>query len=198
MKMTAALSRLSRCAKFASGQSLIRRQHACYRLFLSSNAADFADSQERPSEGLPPSEVDMLLDAMVRHVPLLGWSDAAISAALNDLGWSPAAKGLLQHGPASAVLALTGRFNRVLAEDLHTRLQVEETRPERAEYAIKTRIQMATPYHHTWPQALGLLGSPQILPRYLKSSAMLADEFAHYAGYKTTDVRCCLQSILPL
>lgn len=38
---------------------------------------------------------DQLLDAALKHVPRLGWSRAALSAAATDLGLSPAATGVM-------------------------------------------------------------------------------------------------------
>lgn len=165
----------------------LRARSRGYVLRIRGFASEASQSTETPRASVT-SDSDMLLNAMLPHVPQLGWSDAAISAAVRDLGWSPAAKGLLSHGPASAVLTLVSRFNRTLAVELASEPGVLVERPNRAAHAIRTRIEMATPYHHTWPQALGLLSLPHILPSSVRASACLADEIAHFAGYRTTDV----------
>lgn len=138
--------------------------------------------EPKPKLPLPRSEKDRLLDALLPHVPLHGFTTTAISRAVGDLGWSPAAAGLLP--PPDAVARLITRFNTALPSALAA-LEVPETSQARAAVAIQTRIALATPYRVAWRGALTLQASqPQAAAL---SSALLADEIAHYAGYRTPD-----------
>lgn len=146
-----------------------------------------------PSSSPPPphSDRDRLIDAILEEVPTHGWSKAAVSSAIERLGWSPASAGLLPRGPASVVDAFIDRCNRELAEHLsapeNAREDLEDV-ADRAAYAIRFRLEMAEPYHEKWSQALALRARPSSLSAAALSSARLADEIAHYAGYRTTDV----------
>jgi rpsU-divergently transcribed protein len=152
-------------------------------------AGGAAASGTTPPPPPPRSEAERLLDAILPHVAARGWSDAAIGAALDDLGWSPAAAGLLPRGPASAVDALVARFNA----DLAAALAADDGRGgdpgARAAHAIRARIEMAAPYRSSWAQALRLQAQPRNVQTAAVASARLADEIAHYAGYRSPDVR---------
>jgi ubiquinone biosynthesis protein COQ9 len=159
-------------------------------------------------ESSRPSDADVLVEAVLRAVPVHGWTDRAVSAAVSELGWSPAAKGLLPRGPVTAVDALVARLNRDLAlhlrEDLNDTSGVDRSGPDdparaypasrgiprsqRAAYAIRTRIEMVQPWKPSWPQALALQALPQNAAHAVQASAALADEIAYYAGYRAADV----------
>jgi rpsU-divergently transcribed protein len=138
----------------------------------------------------------VLVDAVLGNITLHGWTDASIAAAVRDLGWSPAAAGLLPRGPATVVETIVERFNRDLALQLAEDEDAARSTPyyeagtphERAVFAIQTRLEMATPYKRSWSQALALQALPASLPKAITASAQLADEVAHYAGYQTPDV----------
>lgn len=173
-------------------------------------------SQPPPPPPPPKSEAEQLLDAILPHVEKHGWSDAAIQAGIGDLGWSPAAAGLLPRGPASAIDMLVTRFNAELPKALvaadtvvsvkkeggpgssedATGAEGEDARKEeahaRATRAIQTRIAMATPFRASWVQALQLQAQPPNVKYAALSSAKLADEVAHYAGYQRADVSAFL------
>lgn len=161
----------------------------------------------------PASEPEQLLDAVLPHVAQHGWTDAAIHAGLRDLGWSPASAGLFPRGPASAVGLLVHRFNAelpkaLLAADIVRGVRtgkgagntgmgkeggeedlLKEEAHSRAMRAIQMRISMAAPYRSSWVQALRLQAQPPNVKGAALASAKLADEVAHYAGYRKPDVR---------
>jgi rpsU-divergently transcribed protein len=183
----------------ASTLQLSRMLSPCVlsRGFCASTASP-SSSQSSQRRTNPPrqSEVDVLVDAVLLQVKQHGWTDVSVAAAVSDLGWSPAAAALLPRGPASAVEVVVGRFNRDLAVRLAdadeagskaTGSEFKSTR-DRTAFAIQTRIEMAAPYRHSWSQALALQALPQSLSSSALASARLADEIAHYAGYRTPDV----------
>jgi rpsU-divergently transcribed protein len=173
-------------------------------------------SSERESS--PSSDTDVLVEAVLRAVPVHGWTNRAVSAAVSELGWSPAAAGLLPRGPATAVDALIGRLNRELAlhlredpVDVHAGKRSGPDEPKstyppsqgaqrsrRAVYAIRTRMEMVQPWKSSWPQALALQALPQNAAHAVQASAALADEIAHYAGYRAADVSNVATSRVPL
>lgn len=138
------------------------------------------------------SEAERLVDAMQPHVLARGWTSDAVDAALADLGWSPAAVGLLgRSGVLGAPGVLVRRWNRELATSLADRggdEVAEGEAVERAASAIRQRIEMATPVRSRWSEALQILAQPRNVKASTVSSAELADEIAHYAGYRSPDV----------
>lgn len=140
------------------------------------------------------AELAMLYDAVLKQVPIRGWTDQAISAAVSDLGWSPAASQMISRGPIEVVEEFVKRCNVKLAK----RLSHEDEKDAaaaggadpvgRATFAVRERLEMIEPYHHNWANALALQLLPQNSRKALKSSALLMDEIAHYAGYRTPDV----------
>lgn len=139
------------------------------------------------------SEAERLVEAMQPHVLKRGWTSGAVDAALGDLGWSPAAAGLLgRRGALGAPGVLVRRWNRELAASLADRGGDEVAQgeaAERAASAIRQRVEMATPLRSRWSEALQILAQPRNVKASAISSAELADEIAHYAGYRSPDVR---------
>lgn len=152
-------------------------------------------SQSPPETHDKPDELSVLYDAVLAQVPQHGWTDHAISAAVTELGWSPAAKRMIARGPVQVAEQFGIRCNRRLAD----RLEVETKKGPaaaggtdpvgRATFAIRDRLEMIEPYHATWRQALALQAAPRNVQKSLYNSSLLADEIAHYSGYTTPDVR---------
>ena len=139
-------------------------------------------------------ELKVLYDATLLQVQEHGWTDRAIEAAVAELGWSPAAKRMISRGPAEVVEEFVARCNKELAETLAMENEKDAAAAGgsepvgRATYAMRTRLEKLEPYHHNWARALALQALPQNSPRAFRSTALLVDEFAHYAGYRSTDV----------
>ncbi|CAN8065405.1 unnamed protein product [Agarophyton chilense] len=135
-------------------------------------------------------ELTVLYDNVLKQVSTHGWTDRAIAAAVTDLGWSPAAAQMIPRGPIQAVEQFVKRSNIQLAkrlsqEDEKDAAAAGGTDPVgRATFAIRERLEMIEPYHHNWASALALQILPQNSRKALKSSALLMDEIAHYAGYR--------------
>lgn len=64
------------------------------------------------------ADLDALVTASLRQVPALGWTGASIRAAVAELGWSPAAAGMLPGGGGELALRFVTRSNEQLADDL--------------------------------------------------------------------------------
>ncbi|KAI0561996.1 Ubiquinone biosynthesis protein COQ9 [Gracilaria domingensis] len=139
-------------------------------------------------------ELIILFDAVLKQVPSHGWTDRSIAAAVEGLGWSPASTQMIPRGPIQVVEEFVKRSNVNLAK----RLAQEDEKDAaaaggrdpvgRATFAIRERLEMIEPHHHNWANALALQIHPQNSRKALKSSALLMDEIAHYAGYRDADV----------
>lgn len=140
----------------------------------------------------PRDELTLLYDAVLLQVPHHGWTSQAIAQAIRNLGWSSASRAMLPRGPVQVVEEFIRRcdisFARQLARDDHPPTQAPSI--DRAEFAIRTRLEMVEPFHAQWPPALKLRALPRNSRRALRDSALLADEIAHYAGFTRPDV-CC-------
>lgn len=139
-------------------------------------------------------ELHLLYDAVLDEVPKYGWTDRAISAAVTNLDWSPAATRMIRRGPVQVVEEFVRRCNVKLAERL-TYENVKDAAAAggsdpvgRSTFAMRERLEMLEPYHHNWANALALQVRPRNSQRALMTSALMVDEIAHYAGYRSTDV----------
>lgn len=138
--------------------------------------------------------------------PQHGWSAASLHAAATDLGYSPAAAGLVANGATGLVQVrwrssnsqyqLTPRLqhfvdtcNSALVLELQQMApQLESMRVrDRVVTGVRVRLEMVAPYIATWPQALSLQAHPAALPTSLKQLAAAVDEIWRAAGDTSTD-----------
>ena len=128
---------------------------------------------------------ERLLAAATRRVAEHGWSEAALRAAADDLGYSRAVVGAVRGGAG----ALVHHF----CEDCDSRLSVRivmETEEaldplspsERLATAIKWRLEMLEPVIETWPAALALQAAPENAAATATRVALLADELVGAMG----------------
>jgi ubiquinone biosynthesis protein COQ9 len=128
---------------------------------------------------------ERLLAAATRRVAEHGWSEAALRAAADDLGYSRAVVGAVRGGAG----ALVNHF----CEDCDSRLSVRivmETEEaldplspsERLATAIKWRLEMLEPVIETWPAALALQAAPENAAATATRVALLADELVGAMG----------------
>ena len=100
------------------------------------------------------------MDAAMEHVPSHGWSMSSLRNGAADLGWSPAATGIVARGEADLVLHFVHKSNARLADALEGNgdetLGASETATieERLAAALKFRLAMLEPHVSTWPQAI--------------------------------------------
>ena len=129
--------------------------------------------------------VARLLTAATRRVAELGWSEAALRAAADDLGYSRAVAGAVKNGVGSLV--------HHFCEDCDSRLSVRivleqedalDPLPpsERLATAIKWRLESLEPVIETWPAALAIQAAPENAAATATRVALLADEFVRAMG----------------
>ncbi|PIA49328.1 hypothetical protein AQUCO_01300278v1 [Aquilegia coerulea] len=130
-----------------------------------------------------------VLEAALRHVVRLGWSDAAMIAGAKEAGVSPAIIGSFPRKEAALVEffmddCLQRLIDRIDAErDLKNRIH-----SERIAKLTRIRLEMQAPYITKWPQALSIQAQPTNVPTSFKQRAMLVDEIWHASGDQSSDV----------
>ena len=129
--------------------------------------------------------VDRLLRAATNRVSEHGWSEAALRAAADDLGYSRAIVGAVKNGAGSLV--------HHFCEDCDSRLSVRVVMEredvldplppsERLATAIKWRLECVEPVIETWPAALAIQAAPENAAATATRVALLADELVGTMG----------------
>lgn len=130
-----------------------------------------------------------VLQAALRHVVRLGWSEEALIAGAKEAAISPAIIGSFPRKEATLVeFFMDDCLQRLIDiidgnEDLKNRLH-----SERISKLVRTRLEMQAPYISKWPQALSIQAQPMNVPTSFKQRAMLVDEIWHASGDLASDV----------
>ncbi|KAF5180501.1 Ubiquinone biosynthesis protein coq9 protein [Thalictrum thalictroides] len=130
-----------------------------------------------------------VLEAALRHVVRMGWSESAMIAGAKEAGVSPAIIGSFPRKEA----ALVEFFMDDCLQRLIDRIDAEEDlknliHSERIAKLIRLRLEMQAPYITKWPQALSIQALPANVPTSFKQRAMLVDEIWHASGDQASDV----------
>ena len=131
---------------------------------------------------------DHALDAALAHVPMLGWTKAALGAGLRDLDRdSLEQEWLFPRGPVEAIEAWCDLADRrmetqAVAEDLAS-LKI----PARIRRVILIRLEQAAPHREAIRLALGHQALPWNLPSALRTVARTADAMWAAAGDTSAD-----------
>eukprot|EP00898_Chlorokybus_atmophyticus_P006487 jgi/Chlat1/683/Chrsp104S01164 len=166
-----------------------------YSDYVFGHGASQGDSQQRQESDNEPEWEDpaelqkrRMLDAALKHVGAVGWSDEALARGARDLNLSEAAVGMFPHGSADLVEYFVRRCNDQLAKQLEQR--TDELAALRVRDRIKTgvrlRLQMITPYIQQWPQALSIQANPMNAPTFVRLGAEMVDAIWRAAGDNAT------------
>lgn len=148
-------------------------------------ARDNQHEEKARYQGDREPEVEMLVSESLVHVRTLGWTDAAIRAAATTLEMSPAASRMIPGGASELALRFVTRCNANFAADLASSRPTDSKPAILVSTAVQKRLELISPYHHNWSSALKLMGSSRLTAlEVARQSALLADEIAHYAGYR--------------
>lgn len=175
--MLASLLRVAKRSPRSGPSSLLRRP---YLRGLCKSASLGGSTPTDSDDG--STELETLVTASLREVISKGWTDEAIRAATETLGWSPAAAGMLRGGSGELATRFVARSNVALARELAVG---KENDADRVVTAVRTRLEMVAPYKHNWASAMALMSRPTHVREAVRQSALLADEIAHYAGLAT-------------
>ncbi|XP_063988428.1 glomulin-like [Diachasmimorpha longicaudata] len=136
-----------------------------------------------------------ILTAAMSFVKGHGWSQDAISAGAESIGYPGVIHGLFPSGGAELVLHFYANCNAELNEIMKSGTLVTGEEPSQltqisekfVKKAVERRLRMLIPYKSTWPQAMGLLALPPNVPPALANLLTLVDDICYYAGDRSVD-----------
>lgn len=133
-------------------------------------------------------ERDSAIQAALPHVASLGWTRAALSAGLRDLGRDPLEQEwIFPRGPVEAIEAWSDLADREMeaaaAREELTTLRI----PERIRRVVLIRLEQAEPWREAVRAALLHLALPWNAGAALRSAARTADSMWAAAGDTSAD-----------
>ncbi|KAK9099566.1 hypothetical protein Syun_026611 [Stephania yunnanensis] len=130
-----------------------------------------------------------VLQAALRHVVRLGWSEAAMVLGAKDVGVSPSIVGSFQRKEAALVEYFMDDCLKRLIELIDSDDELANLlQSDRIAKLVRIRLEMQAPYISKWPQALSIQAQPANIPTSFKQRAMLVDEIWHAAGDQASDI----------
>ncbi|KAL9248780.1 Ubiquinone biosynthesis protein COQ9, mitochondrial-like protein [Drosera capensis] len=130
-----------------------------------------------------------VLDAALRHVNTLGWSEAAMMAGAREVGVSPSIVGAFPRKEAELVEYFMDDCLQRLIDIIDSDVELQNLIPsERISKLVRLRLEMQAPYVSRWAQVLSIQALPTNVPTSFNQRAMLVDEIWHAAGDVTTDI----------
>ncbi|PIN24774.1 hypothetical protein CDL12_02498 [Handroanthus impetiginosus] len=130
-----------------------------------------------------------VLQASLRHVIRLGWSDAAMIAGAREVGVSPSIVGSFPRKEAALVEFFMDDCLQRLLDIIDMKEDLKNLIPShRVAKLVRIRLEMQAPYISKWPQALSIQAQPSNISTSFKQRAMLVDEIWHAAGDETADI----------
>ncbi|XP_017885913.1 ubiquinone biosynthesis protein COQ9, mitochondrial isoform X2 [Ceratina calcarata] len=137
-----------------------------------------------------------ILDASLNYVHDLGWSQKAISAGAESIGYPGVIHGLFPNRGADLVqyfyLTCNKELNKILKEESLANEESPNKVKKALEFqvrdAVETRLRMVIPFKKTWPQALALMALPPNVPMSLANLLTLVDDICYYAGDRSVDI----------
>ncbi|KAL5724993.1 hypothetical protein ACHQM5_008190 [Ranunculus cassubicifolius] len=134
-------------------------------------------------------EQSHVLQAALRHVVKLGWSEDALIAGAKEVGVSPSIIGSFPRKEAALVEFFMDDCLQRLIDRIDTESDLKNrVHSERITKLVRIRLEMQVPYIAKWPQALSIQAQPMNVPTSFKQRAMLVDEIWHASGDQASDV----------
>ena len=131
---------------------------------------------------------DAAIRAALPHVPALGWTRAALSAGLRDLGRDPLEQDwLFPGGPVEAVEAWCDLADRAMEQQAREEDLVALRIPDRIRRVVTIRLEQAEPDREAVRRALALQSLPWNVPSALRTVARTADSMWAAAGDTSAD-----------
>ncbi|MGX9965819.1 COQ9 family protein [Roseomonas sp. F4] len=133
-------------------------------------------------------ERDQAIRAALPHVPALGWTRAALSAGLTDLGRDPLEQEwLFPRGPAEAIEAWLDLADREMEAQAAQEDLLSRKIPSRIRRLILIRLEQAAPHREAVRRALAQQSLPWNLGSALRTVARTADAIWGAAGDTSAD-----------
>ncbi|KAK8503188.1 hypothetical protein V6N13_025948 [Hibiscus sabdariffa] len=158
--------------------------------FQTSSAAGDVPRHERNN---PRAEYEgeqaRVLQASLRHVIRLGWSEEAMIAGAKEVGISPSIVGSFPRKEAALVEFFMDDCLQRLIDRIDSGEELQNLTPSQRIYKlVRIRLEMQAPYISKWSQALSIQAHPLNVSTSFKQRAMLIDEIWHAAGDETYDL----------
>lgn len=136
-----------------------------------------------------------ILNASLNYVHNLGWSQQAISAGAESIGYPGIIHGMFPNRGADLVhhfyLTCNTELNKILKEQAdvaQTNSKEKKAFEKQIRDVVEIRLRMVIPYKKTWPQALALMSLPPNAPKSLANLLTLVDDICYYAGDRSVDI----------
>ncbi|XP_043689555.1 ubiquinone biosynthesis protein COQ9-B, mitochondrial [Telopea speciosissima] len=130
-----------------------------------------------------------VLQAALRHVVSLGWTEAAMITGAREVGVSPAIVGSFPRKEAVLVEFFMDECLQRLIDIIDSGEELRNLIPsECVSKLIWIRLEMQAPHISKWPQALSIQAQPMNIPTSFKQRAMLVDEILHATGDQASDI----------
>ncbi|KAK9274723.1 hypothetical protein L1049_021974 [Liquidambar formosana] len=130
-----------------------------------------------------------LLQASLRHVIRLGWTEAAMIAGAREVGLSPSIIGSFPRKEAALVEFFMDECLQRLIDKIDSEEELKNLIPsEHISKLVRIRLEMQAPYISKWPQALSIQAQPLNVSTSFKQRAMLIDEIWHAVGDEASDI----------
>lgn len=139
------------------------------------------------SLGLPVKACDLLTETLDKHVPALGFTDAAVVQTLRDHGYSTAAKSVFpdsgRGGELDLVLAHLARSRVSLAQHAETLSAAPSVRD-----LFVARLRLNAPVAEHLSQAQAVLTQPGNVPMSMTELHRLSDDIWFYSGDRSHSI----------
>jgi ubiquinone biosynthesis protein COQ9 len=155
-----------------------------------------------------------ILEASIKNVAALGWTQECTAKGVMDLGLPPLTHRVLGRGPVELVEYFIDK-KRNYAKERVAALQSKRSHPEPStepdtvdgrrtdshaqsthstllttdeilQEAIEAHIDYIAPYVHTWPSALALFADPMQMSVAMTTGLQLADDIVTYGGIEAS------------
>ncbi|XP_017643703.1 uncharacterized protein LOC108484433 isoform X2 [Gossypium arboreum] len=149
----------------------------------SSGAGDIPRQERKNPRAEYQGEQARVLQASLRHVLRLGWSEEAMIAGAKEAGISPSIVGSFPRKEAALVEFFMDDCLQRLIDRIDSGEELQDLIPSQRIYKlVKFRLEMQAPYISKWPQALSIQAHPLNVSTSFKQRVMLVDEIWHAAG----------------
>ena len=158
-----------------------------------SDGGDAHSGGEAPDSERGSDAAEQVLALALQKVPEMGWSDAALVAAAEELGLSgAAAAATAPRGGLDLVEAFVSRCDEEFEARLASPEMLEELAPlgvqQRLALLVRARLEMLGPVLRHWPQALALRADPRSAPAAVAAVARSVNAMWIAAGDTSTDL----------
>ncbi|KAF6176862.1 hypothetical protein GIB67_026549 [Kingdonia uniflora] len=130
-----------------------------------------------------------VLQASLRHVVKLGWSEAAMISGARKVGVSPSVVGSFPRKEAALVEFFMDDCLQRLIDRIDSGEELKDLiYSERVAKLVQIRLEMQVPFISKWSQALSIQAQPMNVPMSFKQRAMLVDEIWHACGDNASNI----------